>query len=179
MLNCSNKLAFRYFFWMKMYRRTQWVFFGAGEIAHNHSALQRICARKSLFLRNKMTFSLANYNAWPRWWELNILSLLYSLTFQVHGWDWVKTKYLSTGQSELAPTNAPVGRSVHRMGCVFSFGAGWGSSQSISFCCWPLYFFFLFFLVPGRFSWTWPHTYLPCSLSYRHKYCTNLLTQLP
>jgi hypothetical protein len=39
------------------------------------------------------------------------------------------------GQSELAPTNAPVGRSVHRMGCVFSFGAGWGSSQSISFCC--------------------------------------------
>jgi hypothetical protein len=83
------------------------------------------------------------------------------------------------GQSELAPTNAPVGRSVHRMGCVFSFGAGWGSSQSISFCCWPLYFFFLFFLVPGRFSWTWPHTYLPCSLSYRHKYCTNLLTQLP
>ncbi len=31
------------------------------------------------------------------------------------------------------------------MGCIFSFGAGWGSSQSISFCCWPLYFFFFFF----------------------------------
>ncbi len=36
------------------------------------------------------------------------------------------------GQSELTATNAPVGRSVHWMGCVFSFGAGWGSSQSIS-----------------------------------------------
>jgi hypothetical protein len=32
-----------------------------------------------------------------------------------------------------------------------------------------------FFLVPGRFSWTRPHTYLPCSLSYSHKYCTNLV----
>jgi len=30
------------------------------------------------------------------------------------------------GQSELTATNAPVGRSVHWMGCVFSFGAGWG-----------------------------------------------------
>jgi hypothetical protein len=39
------------------------------------------------------------------------------------------------GQSELTATNALVGRSVHWMGCVFSFGAGWGSSQSISFCC--------------------------------------------
>jgi hypothetical protein len=39
------------------------------------------------------------------------------------------------GQSELTATNAPVGRSVHWMGCVFSFGAGWGLSQSISFCC--------------------------------------------
>jgi hypothetical protein len=63
------------------------------------------------------------------------------------------------GQSELTATNAPVGRSVHWMGCVFSFGAGLGLSQSISFCCWPLYFFFsFFFLVLGRFSWTWPHT---------------------
>ncbi len=48
------------------------------------------------------------------------------------------------GQSESTATNASVGRSVHWMGCIFSFGAGWGSSQSISFCCWPLYFFFLF-----------------------------------
>ncbi len=53
------------------------------------------------------------------------------------------------GQSELTATNAPVGRFVHWMGCVFSFGAGWGSWQSIFFCCWPLYFFFL---VPARFS---------------------------
>jgi hypothetical protein len=35
---------------------------------------------------------------------------------------------LSYGQSEPAATNAPVGRSVHWMGCVFSFGARWGSS---------------------------------------------------
>jgi hypothetical protein len=41
-----------------------------------------------------------------------------------------------------------------------------------------LFFSFLFFVL-GRFSWTWPHTYLPCSLSYRHTDCTNLLTQLP
>jgi len=32
------------------------------------------------------------------------------------------------GQSELTATNAPVGRSVRWMGCVFSFGAGWGYS---------------------------------------------------
>ncbi len=36
-------------------------------------------------------------------------------------------------------------------------------------------FFSFFFLVPGHFSWTWFHTYLPCSLSYSHKYCTNLV----
>ncbi len=48
--------------------------------------------------------------------------------WQVEGWG-VK------GQSELTATNAPVGRSVHWMGFVFSFGDGWGSSQSISFCC--------------------------------------------
>jgi len=37
------------------------------------------------------------------------------------------------GQSEPAPTNAPVGRSVHWMGCVFSFSTRWGSSQSFFF----------------------------------------------
>ncbi len=89
------------------------------------------------------------------------------------------------GQSELAPTNAPVGRSVHRMGCVFSFGAGWGSSQSISFCCWPLYFFFL---VLARFSLDLTShiatllTFLPCSLFYLATilttYPTNLATVL-
>ncbi len=42
---------------------------------------------------------------------------------------------LLRGQSELTATNALVGRSVHWMGCIFSFGAEWGSSQSISFCC--------------------------------------------
>jgi hypothetical protein len=44
-------------------------------------------------------------------------------------------KVESHGQSELTATNAPVGRYVHWMGCVFSFGVEWGSSQSISFCC--------------------------------------------
>ncbi len=49
---------------------------------------------------------------------------------------WAKGhKHPPVGQSELTATNAPVGRSVHWMPCVFSFGAGWGSSQSISFCC--------------------------------------------
>jgi hypothetical protein len=41
---------------------------------------------------------------------------------------------------------------------IFSFGVGWGSSQSISFCCWPLYFFFgswLFFPGPDL-----THSYL-------------------
>jgi hypothetical protein len=32
------------------------------------------------------------------------------------------------GQSELITTNAPVGRSVHWMGCIFSFDIRWGSS---------------------------------------------------
>jgi hypothetical protein len=40
-----------------------------------------------------------------------------------------------SGQSEPVATNAPVGRSVHWMGCVFSFDAGRGSSQSITFSC--------------------------------------------
>ncbi len=38
-------------------------------------------------------------------------------------------------QNEPTATNAPVGRSVHWMPCVFSFDAEWGSSQFISFCC--------------------------------------------
>ncbi len=36
--------------------------------------------------------------------------------------------FLKGGQSELVATNAPVGRSVHWMGCVFSFDIRWGSS---------------------------------------------------
>jgi hypothetical protein len=39
------------------------------------------------------------------------------------------------GQSEPIATNALVDYFIHWMGCIFSFGAGWGSSQSISFCC--------------------------------------------
>ncbi len=60
-------------------------------------------------------------------------------------WSVASLLALNSGQSDLTATNAPVGRSVHWMGCVFSFGAGWGSSQSISFFCWPLYFSFVFF----------------------------------
>jgi hypothetical protein len=54
---------------------------------------------------------------------------------------------LQWGQSEPAATNAPVGRSVHGMGCIFSFGAIWGSSQSIFFHCRSLYLiYFCLFL---------------------------------
>jgi hypothetical protein len=62
------------------------------------------------------------------------------------------------GQSEPAATNAPVGRSVHWKGCIFSFGAGWGSSH----------FFLLLITVLFFFCGSWPffpgpdltHTYL-------------------
>jgi hypothetical protein len=50
------------------------------------------------------------------------------------------------------------------MGCVFSFGTRWGSSQSIFFCS-PL--FFLFFLVLGRF---------PLGPNLTHSYPTHLPT---
>jgi hypothetical protein len=48
---------------------------------------------------------------------------------------WCEGHPLYPGQSEPAASNAPVGRSVHWMGCIFSFGAGRGSSQSIYFSC--------------------------------------------
>jgi hypothetical protein len=80
---------------------------------------------------------------WVRFNWRPTLGFSFGFRFEVH----------SFGQSELTATNAPVGRSVHWMGCVFSFGARWGSSQSNSFCCGPLYFF-IYFLVLGRFSWT-------------------------
>jgi hypothetical protein len=60
------------------------------------------------------------------------------------------------GQSEQAAINAPVGRSVHWMGRVFSFGIRWDSSQSISFRCDHCTNFFVFVL--GCFSWTLLHT---------------------
>ncbi len=74
------------------------------------------------------------------------------------------------GQSELVTTNAPFGHFIHWMGCIFSFSIIWGSSQSISFCCWTLYLFFTF-LVIGRFSLgtdlthTYP-THLPQTLAH-------------
>jgi hypothetical protein len=58
---------------------------------------------------------------------------------------------VQTGQTEPAATNAPVGRSVHWMGSVFSFGAGRSSSQSFYFFLLTTVLFF-FFLVLGRFS---------------------------
>jgi len=88
----------------------------------------------------------------------------------------IKTNFILDELGQNEPTvkrNALVGRSVHWMGCVFSFDARWGSSQSISFLCWPLY---LFFDSWPFFPWNWPHTLLPCSFSYPHKYYTNLGT---
>ncbi len=70
----------------------------------------------------------------------------------------------TTGQSKPTTTTAPVGRSVHWMGCIFSFSAGWGSSQSISYCCWPLYFFFF---------GSWP--FFP-GLDLTHSYLAHFFT---
>jgi hypothetical protein len=73
------------------------------------------------------------------------------------------------GQSEPAPTNASVGRSVHRMGCIFSSSL----NQSTFFGFWPMSFFFgggCFFLNPDLDS-TFPPSY-PADL-------VILLTQLP
>jgi hypothetical protein len=53
------------------------------------------------------------------------------------------------GQSEPAATNAPVRCSVHWMGCVFSFGARWGSSQSFFLLLTTVLFFS--FLLYGCF----------------------------
>ncbi len=58
------------------------------------------------------------------------------------------------GQSELIATNAPVGPSVHWMGCVFSFGARWGLITVNFFLLLTTVLFFFFFFVLGRFSWT-------------------------
>ncbi len=66
-------------------------------------------------------------------WVRSRVVFIFQIVFALWCGEWIVQR--SLGQSELTATNAPVGRSVHRMGCVFSFGAGWGSSQSISFCC--------------------------------------------
>jgi hypothetical protein len=107
----------------------------------------------------------------------------------VLGGGWKKNTRLSLvgpGQSESTATNAPVGRSVHWMGCVFSFGAGWGSTQSISFCCWPLYFFFFFFCSWPFFLDLTSHvttllTFLASYVLHQPWYLIyySLLTQLP
>jgi hypothetical protein len=54
------------------------------------------------------------------------------------------------------------------MDYVFSFGAKWGSWQSISFCCWPLYLVLFFFLVGS-----WPFSLRP---NRTHSYPTHLPT---
>jgi hypothetical protein len=63
---------------------------------------------------------------------------------QIVGW-------LYKRQSEPAATNAPVDRSVHWMGCVFSVGARWGSSHSLYFSGTDHCTFFFFPLVWSRF----------------------------
>jgi hypothetical protein len=55
------------------------------------------------------------------------------------------------GQSEPTATNALVGRSVHWMGYVFSFGAKWDLSQSFFFWFLTTVLFF-FFLLCDSFS---------------------------
>jgi hypothetical protein len=72
---------------------------------------------------------------------------------------WYCWKALDEGQSELTATNTLVGRFVHQMGCVFSFGARWGSSQLISFCCWPLYFYLFFWFLAVFPGLDLTHTY--------------------
>jgi hypothetical protein len=84
-------------------------------------------------------------------------------------------KHVINGQSEPAATNAPIGRSVHWMGYVFSFG-------QMGFIIVPPHFFLLInyvFFFCGCFVAVFPldlTSHLPCSLSYPHKYCTNLGT---
>ncbi len=98
------------------------------------------------------------------------------------------------------------GRSVHWMGCIYSFRVRCGSLQSISFCCWQLYLVFFFgswlFSTGPNLTHNYP-THLPTFIStpptlvpyllavliinnfielipymspYWHKYFTNLLT---
>jgi len=77
-----------------------------------------------------------NENGMPLGAELSIFQILNQLVWPVQlAQSLPRPQLIFPGQSELTATNAPVGRSVHWMGCVFSFGAGWGSSPSISFCC--------------------------------------------
>jgi hypothetical protein len=50
------------------------------------------------------------------------------------------------GQSEPAATNAPVGRSIHWMGCIFSFDIGWVHHRPFPFDVDHYFFFFWFVL---------------------------------
>jgi hypothetical protein len=70
------------------------------------------------------------------WWILLVILSMAYFGYSMGAYCWLFYCWvLLVGHSELTATNAPVGRSVHWMGCVFSFGVGWDSSQSISFCC--------------------------------------------
>ncbi len=95
----------------------------------------------------------------------------------VHWWGGVLRWAWYGGQKQSQPTatNAPIGRSVHWMGYVFSFG-------QMGFIIVPPHFFLLInyvFFFCGCFVAVFPldlTSHLPCSLSYPHKYCTNLGT---
>ncbi len=68
-------------------------------------------------------------------------------------------------QNELVATNALVCCSIHWMGCIYSFGTRWGSSQFLFYFCWPLYLVFFVFVLgyffPGPdFTHSYP-THLP------------------
>jgi hypothetical protein len=65
----------------------------------------------------------------------------------LHNLRWLVGKNGNNGQSEPTATNAPIGRFVHWMGCVYSFDVSWDSSQSISFHYQPLYIYILGFVL--------------------------------
>jgi hypothetical protein len=84
-------------------------------------------------------------------WKLCFISIL-----------WVEISYqfctlLTRGQSEPEAINAPVARSVHWMGCVFSLGTKWGSYSPFLFATDHCIFILFYFLFLAIFLWTWPH----------------------
>ncbi len=88
--------------------------------------------------KEKRTLSLPSssyFVALYRCWSSATLVAVNSLWSKKSMMSISKNQLLVEGHSELTTTNALVGHFVHWMGCIFSFGAGWGSSQSISFCC--------------------------------------------
>jgi hypothetical protein len=66
--NCRNKVAFTVLLDENIGQKLSWVFFGLVKM-HILAKCSSIRSRKWLFLIG------GNYNDWPRWWELNSVSL--------------------------------------------------------------------------------------------------------